>query len=186
MTAGANEDSTHIIRKNGITQEEFSALVENHADFVYNTVLRIVGNPTGAADVVQEAFVSAYRAKDKFRGDSSVTTWLYRIAVNASLMEMRKARKATRFSFSGYDDLHVEDPSYGPEKAAMNAELQSKIKEGLATLPPSFRTTVVLRDVRQLSTDEAAKALDISIPALKSRLHRGRVLMRNFLAGYVG
>ncbi len=101
-------------------------------------------------------------------------------------MEMRKAQRAARFSFSGYDDLYLEDPNYGPEKAAMNAELLSKIKEGLASLPPSFRPTVVLRDVRQLSTDEAAEALNISIPALKSRLHRGRVLMRNFLAGYVG
>ena len=163
---------------------DFERLVEEHSDFVYNVAYRMMGNHEDAEDVAQDAFLSAYRAFDRFRGESRVTTWLYRIATNAALMRLRKTKLARSLTHTGIDDLEVPDWSQTPERAAQNSELQDKLRQGLDRLEPDLRAAVVLRDVQGLSNAEAAEVLDLSVAALKSRLHRARVMLRQFLTEY--
>ena len=164
------------------TVQSFDDLVEQNSDFVYNVAYRMMGHPEDAEDVAQDAFVSAYRAWDRFRGESRATTWLYRITVNAALMRLRKTKLSRTLTQSGLEDMDIVDWSASPVRDTLNAELKEKIHEGINMLEPSLRAAVVLRDVEGLSNDEAAGALDITVSALKSRLHRARVLLRTYLS----
>ncbi len=166
--------------------EAFSQIVEQYTDYAYNIAYRMVNNPADADDVVQDAFVSAYRARGRFRGDAQVTTWLYRIVVNAALQKIRKEKRPREMTQGGVEELEVADWTPGPESAALNTELRDKLGEALASLPEEMRTAVVLRDVEQLSTEEASDVVGISVPAFKARLHRGRVALREYLGRYVG
>jgi RNA polymerase sigma-70 factor (ECF subfamily) len=163
----------------------FEEVVERYGDFVYNVALRMTSDPVEAQDVTQEAFIDAFRAWDRFRGDSQVSTWLYRITVNRSLMRARKGNRERQLVQGGVEDREVVDWTQGPEQAAVNAELRGKLEEGLALLPEDLRAAVVLRDVQGLSSEEAARSLEITVAALKARLHRGRVLLRKHLQDYV-
>ena len=168
------------------TEEEFRDIVERYSDSAYHIALRMLHNPADAEDAVQEAFISAYRAFPNFKGQSKVTTWLYRIVVNACLMKIRKEKTRAKYlTETGYDDAVVHDWRNDPEKALMNAELRDVLQRGLDRLSPELRTVVVLRDVRDFSSQEAAEALDITVTSLKSRLHRARVLLRKYLADYL-
>ena len=164
---------------------EFDKIVEEHSDFVYNVAYRMMDNPEDAEDVAQDAFISAYRAFGRFRGDSKVTTWLYRIAMNAALMKLRKGKRARQLTQTGIDDVEIPTWDDSPEDAAMNAELGEKLREGISRLDPDLRAAVMLRDVEGLSSAEAAAVLDISVASLKSRLHRGRVILRKLLSDHV-
>jgi len=131
--------------------------------------------------------MGACRAKDRFRGDAQVTTWLYRITVNAALMRIRKDKRRIQQTApeDSYQEHNVADWEDTPDKAALNSELSREIKLKIALLPEDLRTAVVLRDVQGLSNTEAAEILDVSISALKARLHRGRVALRDMLNDYV-
>ena len=135
---------------------------------------------------MQDAFISAFRAWERFRGESAITTWLYRITVNAVLMKRRKEKKTRTLVQPGVEELNVPDTGVGPEGAALTTELQERIADGLAKLPPDLRLAVILRDVQGLSGAEAADALEIEVSTLKTRLHRGRVQLREHLASYLG
>ncbi|MBM3939404.1 MAG: sigma-70 family RNA polymerase sigma factor [SAR202 cluster bacterium] len=163
----------------------FSAIVEKYTDYAFNVAFRMLGNAADAEDAVQDAFLSAYRARDRFRGDAQVTTWLYRIVVNAALQKIRKERKPAAQSQGNVEDLELVDWSSGPEATLLNDELRAKLDEALDTLPDDLRATVVLRDVQQLSTQEAADVVGVSEAAFKARLHRARVTLRNYLHAYV-
>lgn len=168
-----------------MNDQDFERAVEPHLGFIYNVAYRILGNPQDAEDAAQEALLSAYRNWGRFRGDAKITTWLYRITVNAALMKLRKEKNAPYLKSTDDDDIQVRDWSLGPENAALNSELRTKLEEGLTRLPPDMRAAVVLRDVQGLSNEEAAEALNTSVSAFKARLHRGRVLLRQHLAGYL-
>ncbi|MBC8422578.1 sigma-70 family RNA polymerase sigma factor [bacterium] len=170
-----------------MNEEQFAEVVENYTSFVYNVAYRMMNNPDDADDVVQDAFISAYRAKDRFRGDAQVTTWLYRITVNAALMRIRKDKRRVQMTApeDSYTERNVADWEETPDKAALNSELSREIKSKIALLPEDLRTAVVLRDVQGMSNTEAAEILDISISALKARLHRGRVALRDMLDDYI-
>ena len=116
-------------------------------DFVYNVADRMMGKPEDAEDVSQDAFISAYRAYERFGGESKVTTWLCRFTVNAALMKLRKEKKARTLTRTGLDDVVIADWSDAPERFATNSELGARIKEGIAMLPEDLQTTVVLPDV---------------------------------------
>ena len=168
------------------TEEAFSILVERYAEQAYRVAFRILHNVHDAEDAVQEAFLSAYRAMPNFKGQSKVSTWLHRIVVNASLLKIRKERtRAQYLQLTGYEDAFVADWRANPEKAALDGELGEVLEEGLRRLSPHFRTAIVLRDVQGLTNEEAADALEITVSAFKSKLHRGRVLLRKYLEGYV-
>jgi RNA polymerase sigma-70 factor (ECF subfamily) len=164
---------------------DFDSIVEQYSDFVYNVAFKMMGKPEDAEDVAQDAFISAYRAFDRFRGDARVTTWLYRITVNAALMKLRKEKRARTLTQTGLEDVDVVNHDETPEKFAVTAELGAKLQEGIAQLQPDLAAAVVLRDVEGLSNQEAADVLEISVASMKSRLHRARVLLRQYLDDYV-
>ena len=169
------------------SDEAFSLIVEEHAGFAYNVAYRMLHNSADAEDAVQETFISAYRAFHRFKGQSKVSTWLYRIVVNACLMKIRKEKsRANYLTETGYNDEVIQDWGNDPEKAAINGELRDVVEAGLAWLSPDLRAAVVLRDVQGVTTEEGAEALGLSVAAFKSRLHRGRVLLRQYLQGYLG
>jgi RNA polymerase sigma-70 factor (ECF subfamily) len=161
-----------------VDDETFSSIVENYTDYAYNIAYRMLNNPADADDVVQDAFLSAYRARERFRGDAQVTTWLYRIVVNAALQKIRKDKKPKAMTQSGVEEMDIKDWSPGPE-------LRGKLETAIGDLSEDLRTAVVLRDVQQLSTEEAAEIVGVSVPAFKARLHRGRVALREALNSYV-
>ena len=164
---------------------DFDDLVEKHSSFVYNVAYRLMGNPEDAEDVAQDAFLSAYRAFDRFRGESRVTTWLYRITTNAALMKLRKTKLTRSLTQTGIEDMEVVDWSASPDREAINSELKEKLQDGIDQLEPDLRAAVVLRDVEGLSSAEAAEMLEITVAALKSRLHRARILLRKYLSDQV-
>ncbi len=166
-------------------EQGFENIVEEYGDFVYNLTYRILGNHADAEDAAQDAFLAAYRNFHRFRGESKVSTWLYRIATNAALMKLRKDRNPRTLTQTGYDELQLTSPLEGPEKLALNSELRQHLEERLELLPPNLKTAVVLRDVQGLSNEEAAEVLNISVSSLKARLHRGRVLLRQHFQEYV-
>jgi RNA polymerase sigma-70 factor (ECF subfamily) len=165
--------------------KSFDDIVENYSDFVYNVAYRMMGKPEDAEDVSQDAFISAFRAFERFRGESKVTTWLYRITVNAALMKLRKEKKSRTLTRTGLDDVVIADWSDAPERFATNSELGNKIKEGINLLPEDLQAAVILRDVEGLSNSEAAEILDVTVSSLKSRLHRGRILLRKHMDDFL-
>ena len=166
-------------------ERQFEEIVAEYGDFVYNLAYRVLGNPADAEDAAQDAFLAAYRNFARFRGESKVSTWLYRIAVNAALMKLRRDRPRNFLTQTGYDDMQLVSPTDGPEKLALNSELREHLERGLDLLPENLKAPVVLRDVQGLSNEEAAEVLEISVSSLKARLHRGRVLLRKHLQPYV-
>ena len=174
----------HETGRQDSTPTNFDEIVEAYSNFVYNVAYKMMGNPHDAEEVAQDAFLSAFRAFDRFRGESRVTTWLYRITVNAALMRLRREKRRNSLRWVGMENLDVPSWDDSPEPSAMISEMGEKIQEGIALLQPELRAAVVLRDVAGLSSREAAEALDITVSSLKSRLHRARVLLRQHLAEY--
>lgn len=167
--------------------QEFAKIAEKHSGFVYNVAYRMMGNTHDAEEVAQDAFVSAFKARERFRGDALPTTWLYRITVNAALMRIRKDKRGREMTVpeDSRPDIASSNWAESPVAATMNSELGSRIDDAIRKLPEDLRVAVILRDVQGLSNQEAAETLDVSVSALKARLHRGRIALRDSLAQYV-
>ena len=163
----------------------FEELIERYADRVYSIALRITGSPEDAEDATQDAFLAAYQHRDAFRGASTVSTWLYRIAVNAALQRVRTRHPIAPLPSDDEVSLSVVDWSEDVERRVELGELHKVLERGIAALPEGERVALVLRDVEGLSTAEAAAVLELSEAALKSRLHRARVLLRRYLSDYL-
>ena len=163
----------------------FEGLIERYSDRVYSIALRITGSPDEAADAVQDAFLSAYEHREAFRGGAAPSTWLYRIAVNAALQRVRDRRPTEQLDAGGEAGPEIVDWSEDVMQRVETGELRETLERGIGLLPINERVAFVLRDVQGLSTTEAASVLEIGEAALKSRLHRARVLMRQYLADYV-
>lgn len=162
-----------------------------HAPRIYNLARRILGNDADAEDVTQDVLLQVVRKLHTFRGESSLPTWLNRITVNAALAHRKK--RATQEELRVHDPLedyladgHAQHPlrpwAVGPEQEALKQETRSLIEAAIARLPEVYRDVYVLADVEGLPNPEIAGLLDLSLPAVKSRLHRGRILMRDALA----
>ena len=166
-------------------ERQFTEIVEQYSDLAYSVAFRMLRNVEDAEDAVQEAYISAFKALPNFKGQSKLSTWLYRIVVNACLMKIRKDKsKAKYLSEKTFDDAIVYDWKNDPEEAAVNSELHSMLESGLDLLSADLRAAVVLRDIQGLSTEESADVLNISIASLKSRLHRARIMLRRHLDEY--
>lgn len=159
----------------------FEQLVEEYGDRVYGIALRVTGSPPDAEEVMQEAFLQAFRSWSAYRAEAAPTTWLYRIAVNAALMRVR-ARRPVELLSEQPESLDVADWSASTEQLVLQGEIQQQIEAGLVRLPEELRVTLILRDVEGLSTAETAATLEISEAAVKSRLHRARAMLRRYLA----
>ena len=169
----------------------FESLVKKYDRNVFRIANHITHNREDAEDVVQDAFLKAYENLEQFQGQSKFYTWLVRIAVNEALMKLRKRRPERMVSLD--EDVKTEEDSLprevadwspNPEQQYTQAELKDILTRTIQGLPPGFRTVFVLRDVEGLSTEETAEALDLSIPAVKSRLLRARLQLRDRLSRY--
>jgi RNA polymerase sigma-70 factor (ECF subfamily) len=170
----------------------YRQLVELNSANVYNVALKLVGDEQEAEDVLQETFLNAFRAIDRFEGRSQLSTWLYRIAYNASLMRLRKREQMTTFSldeplrYAGEERVSrpLIDWSMMPDDQLLSAEARQVMDEAIAELPETLRSTFVLRDIQGLSGAETAEVLGITVQAVKNRLHRARLRLRERLSGY--
>ena len=157
----------------------FRETFDQHKDRLYRLALNLLHDPDEAEDAVQEAFISLTRGIADFEGRSQLGTWLYRVTYNAALQRLRRAQRPQR---SVSDDSaaaeRLEDPSAGPEERLDAAELRRRLDAAMATLPDSLRMAFFLRDVEGLSTLEAADTLGVTESALKVRLHRARLALR--------
>jgi len=169
----------------------FEQLVKRYDRNIFRIAQHITQNREDAEDVVQDAFLKAYENLEQFQGNSKFYTWLVRIAVNESLMKLRRRRSDRTVSLD--EDIETEedtmprevaDWSPNPEQLYNQGELKDILRKTIQGLPASFRTVFVLRDVEGLSTEETAEALDLSIPAVKSRLLRARLQLRDRLNKY--
>jgi RNA polymerase sigma-70 factor (ECF subfamily) len=169
----------------------FEQLMSKYEGKVYSIAYRMTGNREDAEEVLQETFLSVYKSLGRFKGKSRFSTWLYRIAVNASLMRLRKTKKKTRILSLdepiGGDETHpkreVVDWST-PEDIVERKRLMEVITRAIDSLPETYRAVVLLRDGEGLSNSEVAKILKTSVPAVKSKLHRARMHLREKLSEY--
>ncbi|MCS7080458.1 MAG: sigma-70 family RNA polymerase sigma factor [Chloracidobacterium sp.] len=166
----------------------FEVLVAAHQRALYNLLLRVLGDPEDAADVLQETFLSAYRGARAFRGDCDLRTWLYRIAVNRAANHRRwwrYRRRAVTLSLDAEPDDGTPSlaetlvaPNADPEQHALWRERHAQVLAALSRLKFAFRVAVVMRDVRGMSYEEIAAALELSVGTVKSRIARGRAMLR--------
>jgi RNA polymerase sigma-70 factor, ECF subfamily len=165
----------------------FEPLVRKHERRVFRVTLAVLGNIEDAEEAMQDTFVKAFRHLDQFRREARFTTWLTRIAVNEAIQK-RNARK----NFVPLADLDNSEEQFtpkrreswrsNPEQVYGKQEIHRFVEEAIQSLPEIYREAFVLRDIEELSAEEAAEALGITIPALKSRLLRARLMLRDSLA----
>ena len=169
----------------------FEQLVRQYDRQIYRTALHITQNREDAEDITQDVFFKAFQKLDQFQGNSKFSTWLVRIAVNESLMRLR--RRKTSKTVSMDQDVETEEGAIprdfaewrpNPEQIFSQSELGDILRKTIAGLPPGFRTVFTLRDIENLSTEETAEALGLSVPAVKSRLLRARLQLRERLSRY--
>lgn len=184
MTLELREEQTAPADTEPVSIDHFTAMVEQYTNFGYNVAFRMMPNVADVDDVVQDAFLSAYRARDRFRGDAQVTTWFYRIVVNAALQRIRKDKRPRQMNQASVEDIEVVDTSPSPESEAENSELHDRLEAAIAELPEDMRIAVILRDVKQLSAKEAAEVVGVRVSTLKSRLRSGRLVLREQLSNY--
>jgi RNA polymerase sigma-70 factor (ECF subfamily) len=167
----------------------FDELVNRYEKKIYRLGMNITGNPEDAEDVLQEAFLKAFQHLPEFREDSRFYTWIVRIAVNEALMKLRKRRTSREVPMEDSEDENGEvlvrefaDWKPNPEQQYAQAELDRILQGAVRTLSPGFRTVFYLRDVEGLSTEEAAEMLNLSVGAVKARLFRARLRLREELS----
>lgn len=166
----------------------YELLITHFQQPVFSLVQRLIEDHNEASDVTQEVFLKIFRSVGQFRGDSSLKTWIYRIAVNEAYNRRRwfgrhrKPETELESQEPGRSHLdHLHDRSRSPYDLVLNEEWKSAIEKALAGLNPAFRTAVVLRDLEDLSYEEIADVLDISLGTVKSRILRGRESLRRAL-----
>ncbi|MDX1933029.1 MAG: sigma-70 family RNA polymerase sigma factor [Capsulimonadales bacterium] len=175
-------------------KREFDNLVRKYHKQAYNIAYRLTGNHADAEDLTQEAFVRAFRFFDNYRRDLPFENWLYRIISNLFVDDLRRKPKArihsldapvsTDSSGEGNAFFEIPDTRENPERVVLHEELDEQIQKALAQLPADFRTTVILADIEGMSYEEISAAMNCSLGTVRSRLHRGRKLLRSKLAGF--
>ena len=191
MTQDQSRDEDLVLQVQRGDEAAFTDLVHRHEHRVYTLALGMLHNPADAEDILQETFINALRGLKSFRGDATFATWLYRIAYNATLMKLRKASPTFSLdeTIEGDDSdmpRELTDWSHDPVDAVLNDETRAVMDEAIAALSPAARAVFIMRDVDGLSTEETAAALGITADAVKVRLHRARLALREHLQPYFG
>jgi RNA polymerase sigma-70 factor (ECF subfamily) len=162
----------------------FGELVERHQTRIYAVCLRILADPEEARDAAQDAFITAFRKLEQFRGDAAFTTWLHRIAVNACYDALRRAkRRPMLHAVDAADDERLPEP--GPPSPDHAGEIAGTVDaiRALASIPEDFRVVLVLADIEDLPYEEVALVLEVPVGTVKSRVHRGRIALGKALSG---
>ena len=187
ITPGFDESALVARAKSG-DMDAFSELVTHYERRVFRMAKQITQNDDDAEDVLQETFLKAYTHLDNFQGNSKFYTWLVRIAVNEALMKLRKRRSDRTVPLdepinTGEDEMVREIAVWdeNPEESYSREELGAVLNEAIQSLKSAYRTVFILRDIEELSIEETAEALNLSISAVKSRLLRARLQLREKL-----
>ncbi len=174
--------------------EELTRMVNQYSDPIYRVALRMLNNQVEAEDVLQETFIKAMRSLEKFEGRSNLSTWLYRIAVNESLMLIRKRKPEVPIVQDDTGDGDNEGISVSqivdwcclPESEFLSYETRQVLNAAIQKLPENLRTVFILRDIEGLSISETSQALDLTETNVKTRLLRARMKLREELSVYFG
>jgi RNA polymerase sigma-70 factor, ECF subfamily len=191
MSENNNTDQLDLEALRRKDKQTFGQLVKRNSTNIYRLGLKMTGNPQDAEDVLQETFIKAFNNLKDFEGRSKVSTWLYRIAVNESLMLLRKRRDGVTSIDVGFESddneifpRQIFDWCCLPERELLRDEVKEHIEAAAGMLSDANRAAFLLRDVEGLSTQETAEVLDISESAVKVRLMRARMQLREDLTNY--
>jgi RNA polymerase sigma-70 factor (ECF subfamily) len=184
------DEAALLARLRAGDEQAFEQIVREFGGRMLAAARRLLGSDDDAADAVQEAFISAFRSLHQFEGGARLGTWLHRIAINAALMKLRARRRRGEVAIEGLlptftDDGHRRNPR--PAWAESSADLLERretialVRARIDQLPDDYRTVLMLRDIEELSTEETAEVLGIRPGAVKTRLHRARMALRELL-----
>ncbi|HEV2106504.1 MAG TPA: sigma-70 family RNA polymerase sigma factor [Candidatus Eisenbacteria bacterium] len=186
----ARTDAELVTLAQGGNTRAFDELVRRYQDKVFRLCFKILRHEQDAAEALQDAFLSAYRGLPRFKAESTFSTWLYRIATNASLMKLRRRREGhvsyeqSQSPVEDAEPMAIADWSAQPLDDLLDAETRELIGREIAQLPENERTVFVLRDLMEQTNADVARELGITVAAVKSRLHRARVHLRDRMNRY--
>ncbi len=177
------------------SEEAFNEIINRYGDKIYRTALRITHNPSDAEDILQDVFITLIDKLETFHGRSKFSTWLYRVAANASFMHLRTEKKTYRNNVSlenyvsygedgTFTGVEVKDWSVRPDEVLLNKETIEIIEKAVNELPVAYGIVFHLKDVEGLKNHEIAKILGLSLPNVKSKIHRTRLFLRDKLSHY--
>lgn len=185
------EDTVLIEQFSKGCEASFEEILRRYETKVHNLALRLTRNTQDAEEVLQDVFVTVYRKIDSFEGKAKFSSWLYRITVNAAFMKLRKRRQDQSVSLtdmlSQIQNMEIpHQTSFGArcDSRAVNGQIREALEGAIGRLPEDYRAVFVLRDVDGLSNKEVGELLNLSIPAVKSRLHRSRLMLRKRLTRF--
>ena len=189
------EEASIVAELKAGSEEAYNWLIARYHQPIYSLVYRILTDPADAADTTQEVFLKVFRGMNRFNGDCSLKTWLYRIAIHEASNQRRWwfRHKSKETSMERQDDDGnsfglcdtLVDPGESPLEILAHQEVRARVEEELKQIPEPYRTTVVLRDIEGLAYDEIAEVLEISLGTVKSRLIRGREALKKRLESFV-
>ena len=179
---GEDVSNSELVKKSQLGDKSaFEELVKRHQELVFSLSFKLTGNRELANDVAQEAFIRAWKAIGKFRGDSTFGTWIYRITVNTAWTLRKKAKKHYSLNIEDTQEPVVVDEKKDPELVAINSDLSLVLRKALNQIPLEQRIIVELKNIEGRSHKEIADYLDIIVTAAKVRLHRAHQKLRNIL-----
>jgi RNA polymerase sigma-70 factor, ECF subfamily len=186
------DDATLLDRARTGDREALDVLLERHQRRVYRFGLKMCRDPEDAKDVLQDTLLAAVRTMKDFRGAASVSTWLYTIARSFCLKKRRRSKFAPDHEESiearqpGEEARQIADPARGPDDELAGRQIEAALEEAIGGLDPMYREVLVLRDVEGLTAPEVAEIMGLTVEAVKSRLHRARIAVREAVAPLLG
>jgi RNA polymerase sigma-70 factor (ECF subfamily) len=193
-TTAHSSDDVLIEKAQAGDSRAFSALVKRYEQTVYGFSFKVCRNKEKAEETLQDTFINVYRKLNQFNGESKFSTWLYSIVTNNCLMKHRKRKMDEEMVYldeppldegDSHDRLTIPSWDETPAEELMNSELRTRLDEAIQKLPLDYRIVFVLRDMENKTAEESAKILKLSVPAVKSRLRRARVFLREQLSAYM-
>ena len=190
-------DEVLVARARAKDEAAFEELIGRYEDKLYRLAMRFVRNETDAKEILQDAFLSAWRNLPTFEGRAQFGSWMYRVTVNAALMLLRSRSRHPEVNVDDVEPAALNnavtennqmrsntDWSQRPDEQLQSVEMRKHIQSSVDALPDGLRTVFLLRDVEELSTEDTAEMLGMSVPAVKTRLHRARLALREAIGRY--
>ncbi|MBN2343629.1 MAG: sigma-70 family RNA polymerase sigma factor [Deltaproteobacteria bacterium] len=192
-----NDPSQHKLVKQLQARDAhaFEQLIETHQTRIYNLIYRMIGNREESEDLLQEVFITVFKKIDSFRGDSSLTTWIYKIATNHCINRKKYLTRRKHYAKSSYSDLSEKEQAESrnammenlprPDEMAEGKQMELLIQKAIISLEDEYKIVLILRDVQNLSYDEIEQILNVPAGTVKSRLHRARMALKEKLIPYL-
>lgn len=184
MVSEAISDAECVRKLQRGETDAFETLIRRHQKTIFNLVYRMLGDYDEAAEISQEAFLSAYRAIGNFRGEANFSTWLYRIALNHATTRRKSLNTHQQRSVPIENTEPASDPHPGPAESMEKKEIRQHVQQALNRLDPEDAAVILLRDLQDVPYEEVARVLEIPIGTVKSRLHRARQALKSELTSY--